>query len=278
MSNFKVNFIAIGPQRTGSTWLYKQLSHSPDICFPKDVKETFFFDNYYSKGIDWYASHFKHQQENQINGEVGPTYFNSPQAMIRIAENNPNCKILINVRHPIDRVISLYWHYLSIGKAQGSFGEAITAEPHILDAGKYSKYIPRWSNTFGKKNIKLLVLDDIKSSPDSLLLSIANHLNIPEIKVTTSANKKVNTASLPRFPLAAKLLTNTSLFLRKNRLHKIVELGKNMGLRSVYSGAKEEFPLPETEEIKMLYSIFTEDIEFVETSLQRKLESWYVYE
>ncbi len=49
-----LDFIIIGPQKAGTTWIYEYLKTLPGVCVPVKVKETFFFDKYYHKVIkDW---------------------------------------------------------------------------------------------------------------------------------------------------------------------------------------------------------------------------------
>ncbi|MGH7778688.1 MAG: hypothetical protein ACREQR_02520 [Candidatus Binataceae bacterium] len=66
------NFIAIGPARTGTTWLHHALA--PQIALPQGTKETSFFSSRYGFGIDWYAWHFRNALPDAVAGEVCP-YF-----------------------------------------------------------------------------------------------------------------------------------------------------------------------------------------------------------
>jgi len=55
VSDFRLDFVGGGPQRTGSTWLDRVLRAHPALCLPENVKETKFFDQHFNKGLDWYA-------------------------------------------------------------------------------------------------------------------------------------------------------------------------------------------------------------------------------
>jgi hypothetical protein len=50
--------------RTGTTWLHRMLEGHVDL--PQGDKKTQFFTTFYSKGIDWYAHHFRY-----VNGSAG---------------------------------------------------------------------------------------------------------------------------------------------------------------------------------------------------------------
>jgi hypothetical protein len=48
------NFIVIGAQKSGTTWLYRNLRQHPDIFMPPEQhKELFFFSYRYNRGWDW---------------------------------------------------------------------------------------------------------------------------------------------------------------------------------------------------------------------------------
>ena len=36
--DFRLNFVGVGPERTGTTWLHQVLQRHPEICLPKAVK------------------------------------------------------------------------------------------------------------------------------------------------------------------------------------------------------------------------------------------------
>jgi hypothetical protein len=48
------DFIAIGPPRTGTTWLHGLLSFR--ACVPREIKETRYFDIFYARGAQWFRS------------------------------------------------------------------------------------------------------------------------------------------------------------------------------------------------------------------------------
>ena len=57
-ANFLPNFICIGAQRAGTTWLYHCLKEHPEVFVP-EKKELRFFNYHYSDGIEAYKQNFK---------------------------------------------------------------------------------------------------------------------------------------------------------------------------------------------------------------------------
>ena len=77
------NFLFIGPQKTGTTWIHEYLRLSGHVVLPRGVKETHFFDKYFDKGVQWYASHFK---EGDRIVEVGASYFDKSDVPYRVKD------------------------------------------------------------------------------------------------------------------------------------------------------------------------------------------------
>lgn len=136
------DFLLIGPQRTGTTWLYKNLSVHPNI-FMTTHKELFFFnklmtksgDNYHSDRLEWYSSNFiptltevfKQNASNLksttllrsmsfqlkkcffgcMKGEATASYAVMDECLIEeIVRLNSQVKAIMLIRNPVDRAWS----------------------------------------------------------------------------------------------------------------------------------------------------------------------------
>ncbi len=65
-----VTFLMAGCQRCGTTWVDAALREHPEVFLPSQ-KQTYFFDEQYDKGINWYLKHFDNVQESDIAvGEI----------------------------------------------------------------------------------------------------------------------------------------------------------------------------------------------------------------
>ena len=87
--------IGVGAPRAGTTWLDTVLRQHPSIQMPHNVKELWFFSSKYTKGIDWYLSHFlPFKTEAKYWGEVSTSYLCFPSTAERIKTLVPGAKIL----------------------------------------------------------------------------------------------------------------------------------------------------------------------------------------
>lgn len=273
--SFHLHFVGVGPQRTGTTWLYQILQHYPTLCLPKDVKETMFFDRYYAKGLPWYAVHYAHQKKNQRCGEISPTYFGMELTSARIHQLNPQCRIIINLRNPIDRAFSLFRHLLTVGQVNGSFSEAVSYMPSIIESGQYARHIPRWLDTFGADQVTFILLDDIALRPKTVLTGISDFLGMPQMPLPAIGSEKINAPTKPRFSWAAKKIDQLSNELHARRLHKIVSLGKKIGLKKLFY-TESQCGLPELSinDHQWLLEQYDTDIAYLENLLGRNLSVW----
>jgi hypothetical protein len=238
------------------------------------VKETFFLDRRFEKGWLWYWTHFQHCLGDQICAEIGPSYFDAPETAPRLRGHNPHARIIINLRDPADRSFSLYLHHTRRGRLDGTFQEAVAEMPRIIDSSHYRKHMSRWIEAFGRERVLIILLQDISSSPEQVLGQVYDFLKVPHIPLPAVAKKRVYIASLPRFPILAKLATLGSEWLRDRRLYGPLQLAKKVGLKRVYTGDSDSLPtlVPETREV--LIREFELDIAYVEDLLGRSLDEW----
>ena len=102
MKEKSIDFVGIGAQKAGSSWVAEKLRLHPEICL-SEPKELNFFnekhpyarpdkDNYQSEGISTYLSYFQHCLSQNIRGEFSPNYLWDPRAPERIYQHFPNSK------------------------------------------------------------------------------------------------------------------------------------------------------------------------------------------
>ena len=267
-----LHFCAIGPQRTGTTWLYETLREHPALCLPREVKETLFFDRRYDRDLSWYWNYFDHRSPGQKCGEVAPTYFDTPEAPNRIRQVNPEIDIIISLRAPAERTFSLYLHELRTQRVTGSFREAIEEKPRIITSGHYAEHISRWRDAFGEENLHFIFMQDIKDDSQKVLDTLCSILEVDPIPIPERSTEKVNAATVPRFPSLAQMATRVVSKLHDYRLHKVVEWGKQMGLRKIYTGG--DMPSLDPRDREWLLELYKDDIEYVERITGRDLDHW----
>lgn len=236
--SMSLGFLAIGPQRTGTSWMDAALRTHPDVQLPSRVKETFFFDRNLGNGPTWYDAQFGQERE-LLRGEIGPTYFESPGALDAIGALANHPRIIVTVRHPIERSISSFRHHVRAGRVSGSsLRAAVDLVPSILEASRYSSHLPRWQRAFGAQQVLILPTDLIDSEPEAAYVDICQYLGLDLASLPSLPDRTYlgATSEMPRFPLLARFATQAAGRMRSLGLHSVVNLGKQSGLKRVFRG------------------------------------------
>ena len=206
MKDLKVDFFVVGAARCGTTSLYNYLNQHPDIFLP-NIKELNYFSRVESKdSSDYkepkkdqqyhtkiiksehtYNSLFNNSKENQINGDISPSYLWDTETANRIYKHNPKAKIIISLRNPIHRAFSHYVMNYSIGQEKhDNFRDALNAKTEMIWGGGnlyeelsyYYKTVLPYYQIFGKENIHTLIFEEWTSNKDTALEEIFNFLGV----------------------------------------------------------------------------------------------------
>lgn len=227
--------LVIGPMRSATTWVHRYLKDRGDVCMPTDVKETFFFDRRFEKGLDWYARHFRNCQNRKarIVMEVGPSYFHSDKAPERIRDTLGDIPLVVIYRDPVERSFSHFAHLRRYGFTSLPLREATQEFPEILAASRYAEQLRRWADHFRRDRLSILRLDTLRTSPDQFAANLTEALGLPFVPVPEALRTPVNRSAVPESNVLAGVAWRVADVLRGWRLHKIVEWAKQIGVKEV---------------------------------------------
>ncbi len=203
------DFLIIGAQKCGTTFLYQLLVQHPHVK-PAFVKEVHYFDLNFKRGHNWYRSHFPLQINNSrkyITGESSPYYLFHPHAARRASAVVPDAKLIVLLRNPVDRAYSHYQHQVQRVKEDAretlTFEEAIEAEERILPVevskmiqdehheslghrtrsylsrGIYVDQLLAWSSFFQRRQMLILKSEDLFGGTTTALEGMLDFLEIP---------------------------------------------------------------------------------------------------
>jgi len=165
------DFLIIGAEKAGTTWLHDRLDEHPATCLP-EVKEIHYFnrfdsnlnetDNFTRRGESWYLSHFKDTPAGHLRGEATPMYLCDPDAADRIKTTVPEARIIISLRNPVTRAYS----HFQMARAKGHLSKSLEQvladkEPRILERGLYADQVARWQNIWPAERLKVLFFEDL---------------------------------------------------------------------------------------------------------------------
>lgn len=206
------NFLVIGSQKAGTTSIYHVLKAHPQIFLPERKEINYFFhDGEYAKGEEWYRSYFASMPETALAwGEATPGYIVHPEAPQRIHRLLPDVKLILTVRHPIDRAYSQYWDNRRSLSEPLTFEEVVetaleeTYHPDRLgyfSRGTYIQYIRRYLELFPPENLLVLLFEDLRSDPQAFYRRIFSFLNVDESFTTPLMTESFNPAAVWQNPV-----------------------------------------------------------------------------
>ncbi|MEL6377703.1 MAG: sulfotransferase [Pseudomonadota bacterium] len=186
----KPDFIVIGTEKGGSTWLYDVLRAHPDVFLP-DVKELHFFNRFDSNGqeidkfsrygTEWYLEYFEGAEGHKAIGEATPLYLSDELAAERIQSVLPEARFIAVLRHPVDRFKSHYRMAKAKSHIDGTVRDTFRDHPvEFLERGLYARHLRRWFDIFDQEQFLILTYDDLRDDPVSLLKTVAEWLGVDE--------------------------------------------------------------------------------------------------
>jgi hypothetical protein len=267
------DFIAVGPPRTGTTWLDRVLRGH--VGLPAGTKETQFFTWRYHLGIGWYAAHFRDCRADVPIGEIAPWYFTSDDARERIAREMPHCKIIITLRDPVERFYSHYKIWRKMGATKASFDRAASHHKELLSFNDYAHHIREWRQKFGTENVLVAIYEDSQTDQQGYIDRMCAFIGIPTIDLSTIPWQSEPVQVISHMPKSRRLARRARAvkgFLDRRRAYRLA--GFLMPAYNFCTGRGEKWPSLDTETRARLREQFRPQVEDLEVLLQRDLSIW----
>ncbi len=216
------NFLFLGPDKCGSTWLQDVLSTHPEVHLTP-AKDTYFFNREFRRGLRWYERQFSGATgEHLVVGEICHDYLFDDRAADRIAEVLPNAKLMICLRDPADRAYSAYLNLTRHGLYDGWFEEALDAVPELVDHGRYGVHIRRYLDRFDRERLFVAHFDDLTADPQRFLDGVTRFLGVSRLVLTAEMAKPAREAAAARSPWFAKVVKQGAIVARRAGLVEII--------------------------------------------------------
>ncbi len=223
----KPDFFIVGAPKCGTTSMHNYLRQHPEIFMP-ELKEIHHFADDLLRPDDPFLDRerylllFKDAKEYQVIGETSVFYLLSANAAKNIKSFNPNAKIIIMLRNPIDVIYSLHSQLVFNGEEDiKDFKEALKVEAlrregkrlpkntrfikkHFYsEVVRYTEQLERYFNTFDKESIFIILFEQFKDDFVNTYNEVLKFLNVntdfrPIFKIY-NANKIIRYRLLDRF-------------------------------------------------------------------------------
>ena len=214
------DFLVIGAQRAGTTWLHRVLRQHPSLWLPP-VKELHYFDRLETKrtildpkerrrvGLkqllsldpwlvsywlrarsdEWYARLFRGAKaKGLVAGEITPAYATLDETVLRrIKRLNDNIKLIFVMRDPVERAWSAVNNAAKKGAADASSVEKSIKRARESGAAARSAYadtIKRLEAVFPANQIHYCFFEDLRDRPEALTSDLFSFLGVEPVPPT----------------------------------------------------------------------------------------------
>ena len=274
------DFIGIGAQRAGTSWIYACLYEHPDICIP--VKEIHFFSRKknWSKGYEWYESIFNKCHQNTKVGEFSTSYLSDLDTPERIYYRYPTVKLIACLRNPLNRAYSNYMNDIKAGTIKSiiPFGEALQNHPEYIEQGRYATHLKRYLSFFSTDQILVMIYEDCLNDPLKFIQKIYRFIGVDFSFIPTMLSTRINVSRVPRFVYLDYIIMKVSEFLRNKGFHNIWWPIKKIGwankIRALNTKRTKKKQNINQYEKEVLYKEYEKEIEDLEKIIGRKLKEW----
>jgi len=275
------NFLIIGAQKAGTTWLARNLEKHPDIfTAPREV--NFFTkpnakQNNIVKDINWYESLFKDVDGQSAIGEKSPSYLAKPASSENIYETLPSVKLIAVLRDPVVRAVSHARHLMRGSRFGGQITPLMSLDEVVLDShmsnnimgwGHYASQLEPYFERFDPKQILVIINEEeIVKDPGKTLQEVCEFLEVDPNFQFPGLDKVVHDGSLSRVGvllsavLPQPLLKQRIVRSQLQRLNSSV-LGKRFNLAVT------------RETLEKLYDRYQQENEKLFELLGRRWSSW----
>jgi hypothetical protein len=271
------NFLYVGPDKAGSSWLHETLIKHQDVYLTR-AKDLYYFDRYYDRGLGWYGSQFRDAGSEQVVGEVCQDYLFHPQAATRIRESlGPDVRFMVSLRDPVERAWSSYLYMRKHGIGPSTFGEALLSRPELLEHGRYATGLDRFLQHYPKERIHVALFDDLARDPQRFLDGVTDFVGVARLALVEKDLEPKLPAARARSVRLAHAARSGADWVREHDGARLVGRVKQSPLvqRMLYRPIDRSSNRPGTDDVMSVRRQLAQEIEALEATWGLPLrETW----
>lgn len=299
----KPNFFIVGAPKCGTTALAAYLGDHPQVFMSTPKEPHYFADDFpgyrFATDFDGYLSLFSGvSPDTRVVGEASVYYLYSKSAIANIKAFNPDARLVVMLRNPVDMVHSLHTQLLfTLNENESDFMTAWGLQSERLEG----KYIPKYCKDsamlqyqtvanytgqlkrlykyFTREQVKIILFDDFKDNVRHAYEDVLDFLNLDNDGRTNF--DVVNASHVQRSKLLSVMLRAKPKPVRhlwamvKKLSGANAETGQKIGHWLEKNNTRYQPRKSLTKDERAIISAcFKEEINMLENFLDRSLESW----
>lgn len=204
----KPEFLIIGAQKCGTSWLHEMLGRHPQIFMPpdKDVELFSYSENVTDENVAQWRQRFE-DAGHRLAGDTTASYFWTltgseysdqpagfnpciPASVVRYLD--ADTRYIITLRDPVRRTVSAWLHHLAFGSLPPDrpFRDC-WREKGLVDMGFYARHLDTWLHFVGRRRV--LVIDEVfgATPPQTALARVCRFLGVADDHPFTAPERPV---------------------------------------------------------------------------------------
>jgi sulfotransferase family protein len=228
----KPDFFIVGAPKCGTTAMDDYLRQHPEVFMAVEKESHFFAPDFYGpqsrfRKEEDYLSLFQSACDEKVVGESSVGYLYSEMAAAGIKAFNPDARIIIMLRNPVEMIYAYHSELLFQGFEEiENFEEALALESQrkqglclpkaryvakpllcYRELGKFGSYLERFFSLFGRRNVHVIIFDEFKRDTARVYCATCAFLGVstdfqpnwrPSASVINS-NRRTRSLSLSRY-------------------------------------------------------------------------------
>lgn len=234
-----VDFFIVGLPKSGTSALAQFLDEHPEVCMSRPKEPGYFAadlitesDEFHGRPVymrarteSEYRNMYRHCHSEKLLGDATPVYLYSKEAAKTIYKHNPQSKIIILLRHPVEFMQAMHMQYINTGTEDTyDFSEAMQKEAERKQGREISKYavcpslhyyreraeytpqVKRFADLFDPENILILTHEEFKEDNAQTYETVLDFLDLSKSHQPNFEN--VNPSQRPRSYKLHRILNN----------------------------------------------------------------------
>lgn len=190
-------FLIIGAQKAGTSWLHQHLRSHPGLFLPEAKDQAYFCwcEGPEAISMEQYRALFAARTAGQLGGEATAAYFWTGSGSEWDIKPDGYCadvpkrvldtlggdaRLVLSLRDPVERAVSAYLHHIALGDLDPTTSLLEAGEYRgLIDIGFYAAHLQNWLHYFPLQQFLVLEFErDIVQRPAATLRRVLEFLGV----------------------------------------------------------------------------------------------------
>ena len=204
--------VILGAQKAGTTFVKLSLAAHPDADVPRGECPFFEDPHYDEHDLGPLVALFEGSTA-AVRVIKRPDYLAQPVVADRIHRHLPDARLIAVIRHPVDRAVSAYFHFVARGLLPlrsldagmrdllaGDYDARFPVARDVLEYGFYGRHLQAYTTRFSRQQLHIVLYEHLRAEPDAVVGEIERFLGLDPRRAGTAGPASANESiySLPR--------------------------------------------------------------------------------